>query len=496
FGPTKPLEKRIGDNLKLLEEEGFYQIEDSNCQSNSGLETINQFYIHNWDGNGYQTNAVANETKLSSKRFLHSPAIKKVVNQLETIDNCTYDNTTKKETCEEKPQVISQSSNVVICKDDFQYSRTSVEAVALTTARYVDQTWQYYQSLSGSNKNLPQVELNIFPKVGEFYKDLPVEIFNFDEITVYTTDNLAFRPYPPEGNNKYIPTFYAFPTGSNTLLSDTKTFNAHLWESEFILSHEFGHFVLFEHSNINSHINMASAHVKKDIKEFRHGSQKLKNISLEQLGIKSSTSEIADRKVDFITHWGAINEGYADLFAYYGNKLTPGLLNGLECLQKTREVTSHDFFKIEHKKTFSLENYDKFVSTTASVPLKHCEAGVDLQAIHSFGAIIAYGVNLIFSNSQYAQDSSHIKLGELLLKWGNSIGELIKKEVVLDENLTDVTVLSMLKEAVKVASNNGEGKVLTQAQCDALENNMSHLWDNIKNNYTCELPAGLVVVTE
>lgn len=489
FGPETPIEIRKGDNLTSLEQQGYYQIEDIECQKFNGALNFQSLYVNLWNGQYYENKELANDTKISSEPYLQSPAVKEVIRNFSTIDECTYDKETFKDTCEEKPVVTSVGEKIKICKDGYSYERTSVEATAITSLRFIDQAAKFYHSLPGSNIKLPKIELSIFPKLGSLFRESPFE--DFDEVTIYDSDNLYFIPYPSHKNQKYTPTITVFPSSKLTLEPEGDSFNAHLWESEFILSHEYGHFVLFEHSKLNDIIALSSAQVQKGLKEFTHSKMRTQKYLLQQLGLlKSEDTSNKKREVTFIEHWGAINEAYADLFAYYSNHMPIGALNGYQCFEQSREVSAAEFYNT-NKKVFDLQAYDTFTSDKQETLFVDCKTTNDLQEIHSFGAVLAFGINQLFTNSEFAADQNPEKLGELTLKWADNLGKLILSDIA-NPNLDNVTVLTMLQEAVKVASMEKDGKnILTQGQCNVLLDHMEHLWNSVKDKYECESSAHL-----
>lgn len=120
------------------------------------------------------------------------------------------------------------------------------------------------------------------------------------------------------------------------------------------------------------------------------------------------------RKVDEHTLIGALNEGFADLFARYtlGDEYT---VNGVGCLSQTRDVYSAYFLNGEHKK-LTRKAIDTFLSSIKSES-KSCFSHTNYQSLHVIGAILAHGVDKIYKEIGLNKNQ---KLKQLV-KWARSI---------------------------------------------------------------------------
>lgn len=121
-----------------------------------------------------------------------------------------------------------------------------------------------------------------------------------------------------------------------------------------------------------------------------------------------------DRTISEHTFIGALNEGFADLFARYtlDDEYT---VNGVGCLSFTRDVYSSSFLNGE-RKILSKKIIDSFNSS-----IKHkrrsCFTHTDTQSLHVIGAVLAHGVDKVYS--AVGLDKTQ-KLKELV-KWAKSI---------------------------------------------------------------------------
>ena len=173
--------------------------------------------------------------------------------------------------------------------------------------------------------------------------------------------------------------------------------NVPLWKSPAVVMHEYGHH-LFKHVVIKGNDNMVG-----------HGDTEL-CLDTRDFNTVEDSNEARFRpivtKEDAL---GAINEGFADLFAFYsaGEKT---FFENMGCMEKTRDLQSDRFLSLR-KKILNKSVLEEFVGQPNKVQLS-CDLSVNFQDPHMIGAIIAHGFYKLLESSRL---SSYYKLQATLL---------------------------------------------------------------------------------
>lgn len=284
---------------------------------------------------------------------------------------------------ENKDYLISKQSgqDVTICPGDNTFNKNSVEAASLNASYYIHQVYSKVMPLMPDSFIKP-----ITLKVGSVWKyDNREEVNGVPASTLfYMTDNALYDPY----DNSI--TF--FPHSKARKWSYSMNF----WEVPMVAAHEYGHHIFNTLSPQTEEKSAISSC-------FGHASSLQNNI----LEIKRVVTEVKNQDV---LH--SLNEGFADLIAYYGLSKHERGVDAIPGLQLDRDVSSEWFFH-GAKKTFSDDALSGFFS-----PASANIAQIFYQSSHVFGAIFAHRAD-VFMSSQLASEPQKL---EIILAWAKQIG--------------------------------------------------------------------------
>ena len=150
-----------------------------------------------------------------------------------------------------------------------------------------------------------------------------------------------------------------------------------LWKSPAVVMHEYAHHV-FRHLVVKNN---------KSIRGFGDTGLCMDNRELTSTTQATTARTIRDErtKEDALE---AVNEGFADLFAYYsaGEKT---FFKEMGCMEKTRDIQS-ELFLSQEKKSFSKSALTEFLDINKNAS-RGCDISVDHQDPHMVGAIMAHG---------------------------------------------------------------------------------------------------------
>ncbi len=208
-----------------------------------------------------------------------------------------------------------------------------------------------------------------------------------------------------------IDTDNAFYNGQKKMIaflpeSEERKFVAPLWEIPMVAAHEYGHhiFNVLVNSKIGSKSeligNCFNGHKREDL-QLSQG--KFRDIRPQAFTLR------------------AINEGFADLIAYYTNEDHERGLKGVRCFEKNREVSS-EIYGDGTKKYFSAKAKEVMDSMVAIEADRDCNTP-NFQKIHEAGASFAYMANHMIAKVTSDKD---LKL-KLLLFWGNYLSQFHSK---------------------------------------------------------------------
>lgn len=449
----RPLNEILNsENLKQADSQGRYQLEDSLCQQSETPVSFDRYESYTWDGDTTFKYVTKSEAFITNRGF-ESKSISKAMHGFKSYVECTLENNTSK--CQEQTKsVISNLKELRICRENGRYKRDSVEGVSLTSTHHIDQTWEYYQSLTNYDQNMERSTLVVLPRYEERYT---LESDGKQTKINHTmTDNLAFNfRYQDDPKHPVGPAFIVFPTSDSAFPSNNLT--PHLWESPWAMSHEFGHHILFQHSGIGRMgANRSALH--KLLSEHQHV---LHTKPLEQRKESSQGLNLTnDREVGLTDHWGAINEAYADVYAFYSIGAPTKTTSKLGCLEFTRDIQKPTFANAaKTEKILNTKIWQVFLSSTHQ-PTDNCTNPM-FQSIHTMGGVVAYGINQVFTADFDEQKLPLQYLGELAITWADEIGQLLQSPT---ENISQLTLEDFTLQAIR-AIKSKESK-LSETQCN------------------------------
>ncbi|MFL5785754.1 MAG: hypothetical protein ACJ76H_14145 [Bacteriovoracaceae bacterium] len=289
--------------------------------------------------------------------------------------------TSQDKTYNTKPSVVT------VCPDEGKYSRGSVESAALNANYFISKTNRKVSQLLPDVKISP-ISIEIAPMLLE-KADVIVDGKVVYHQEAYQTDNAY---YMPGGNS------ITFLPHSEEMKK--QGFSMNFWEVPMVGSHEYGHHI-FET-------------LYPDVMPATGLKNCFGNFGLQlQAGNEPEAREVTNDDV-----LGALNEGFADLVAYYSLDNSERGLWGVPCLQVSRDVGSDSFANVITKKVFSEKALsDFFAKTEIEAPLN---CGIpNFQDTHIIGAIFANGVDRIMSVSTDSKDKRLL----ITLKWLQAMKE-------------------------------------------------------------------------
>lgn len=416
-----------------------YVREDPSCSSNNALTSIAEPAIRVFE-HASVTSIKATLRGAFGNPYLAGPHISLTAYDYETRKDCS-----PRGDCQER--IIRGASALPICRADGAYARESVEGVGVTSYAHLDRVFQAHADASG--KTLSQVRLFILPKVVEVDANATESIMS---------DNAAYV-----GGEKAV---LMYPKGR---IGAKLWPNVNLWESSFVVAHEGAHHIFQEYffNTIRPNGALASlVHkhppVLKKLKESDYFPSPTQREAQDSHGVDAN--EVI----------GAVNEGFADLYAYYAVRENSASIGEMACFTKGRDVAS-PFFRTGEKKELSANGLNTFLSPVAIDPYVPsqtypCDV-LDFQDIHHLGAIIVHGLDRVFADSarvKSASDKTKEK-AKLATEWVDAMAKRTLAEASRSSQLPypGVFLQMMVEEGVRRGS--VDGKTLTATQCAAVK---------------------------
>ncbi len=326
----------------------------------------------------------------------------------------------------------------------------SIEDIGTQLKQAVDRSATFYSKVRLS---LPELNLPLMPQLGigvepQYTKDVK----RLDQIlklngtktqtatqTVTTQTDNAF--YSPFGDETLSPSIYSISVIPQSLeAKQDGLYNGKaLWEFPVVFHHEYGHHIfqmLFGDSTVLSYVNYLDYWSRNRNLHAIHG-------SLAGLNQDEDLAQKQER-IGFLSGSGyvfsSMNEGFADLFAYYSLGETKGLFD-ISCFAQTREVSAAIMYggiaKVWNEElwneTFDISksiDADLDANKSSKTPIEICSTP-SFDDIHIMGAVIAHTVDAAFdivAQSRPNQASALLKAG-LLMQW---IQELRASDEVLE----------------------------------------------------------------
>jgi len=351
-----------------------YHLFDPACQSHSRFTELGRFSIYQW--NDYFVAKTYGDFKgFTSSTRLSSQNISNIIHS----ESGKYD-------VEGNYYIGSGALGLPlkICNTAADLGQKSIETVALATAYAVEKSHAFYSATT--HLKLDPIVLNILPTY---------HIIDGTNAR-YFANNASFSPLFKE--------LTMYPQSQRAAAAGEVA----MWEMPMVGAHEFGHYVFSQH--------FPSAYSKR--KNYRTTFWQEPKARTGGYANIMNKSLVGNRVVNNELIIDALSEGFADLYGFYTQNEKARGLAGSRCFHRTRSVKSSTFYNGDLK-TLDSRTLNLFLSNNiASLKVEHC-ADPDYQEIHSIGAIIAYGVNELWSQTT---SSAHEK-AKLLVQWLDKLEE-------------------------------------------------------------------------
>ena len=406
-----------------------YFLEDPSCLGSGNSTDLYRLLVRQWNGSQVNENHV-DIRGVTGAPNLSGPIVKRTLVSHSSESTCVATQYGYK--CPDESLQNGKPVYLPLCKGSGDYSRNSYEGIGATSLYHIESAYSYYMSLNGSLASLPRVNLFVLPKV--------------ERTIVSESDNIIIERKSLENNLSYVDNYYDYPTfmiHPTKLDSDPQTdmSRPNLWESSWALSHEFGHHILTTHTGLTT--SKLNSLVSSSFSNSTAADMFDAIIGEEQ----SLTSGY--RYVSPGTVWGALNEGFADLFGYFSTGETKGQTHGIECFGKTRDLTSA-VFEDGSSKQLSEQVYNLFYSDS-QYATGSCNVP-NYQSIHVMGALIAHGLYNINNSSESPRDG-----GVKLIRFANEVGDFVK------ENRQSFELSDLVAVGVKAISG-ADGKLAVNSR--------------------------------
>jgi len=428
-----------------------YYVDDLACQSETGVSDIGSTPVNLYKGGAASLVPYA-FAQASATDALKAPGFSGTYFGFYQSTACAEAQDAG--SCTGEAQVVHDKEPLRICRSGGSYPRTSVEGVALASLANLETAYAFYETLPGHATSLAAASLLILPTVDTVYAGGTKRYVK--------TDNLEYAP-----SFGGAPAFVIYPKGQ-TAAAHGLWKNLNLWELPWGLAHEFGHHVFRTHTHIASLSDTTEGlGSPAPIRPFEGADAP----DLEDAGTRVTGSA---------TVWSAVNEGYADLYAYYTEGSEAGQLTGVDCFATNRDVAAAAF-ATGIPKALTQDVLNTFASPEKIAVTGGCDVP-SFQDVHMLGAIVAHGVDQVYSAMVGAASGpdAATKKAALLLAWADRLGATVPR--VGQNNLSfDVLV----KDALTVAA--GGGTRLNAAACAAVRQSFpayANQW--LAGAFTCQ----------
>jgi hypothetical protein len=460
-----------------------FSLQDPGCQSTEGITNIGSQTVTRWKQGETKTEAIDfSGVSADGTTGIHSQFVGFTIFGLRQreIKQCTKLASGDLDCTSEGEELISGGSPLRLCKKDFEYSRTSVESVALATTATIEQAGQFYKANVPSGRTLDPIWSLVLPSIDVQYRGKSSQGTDIS-VSEQKSDNAFWSTGSgkrPDGTSQEIKIITVFPPSMDFQASN-KSGAKGLWELPFVVAHEFGHHVFFSNVlSLRSLFSVGNAVItqKEDGFEISNAS----DIVADQSA--STAKSILARKLgaDFIPNafrmasnpvreigtseaFVAINEAFADLFAQYS-------VGGIESMQaipgicENRDLTKNTFIYAgkQVRKSLDTPELKSFISPSGSsdrsIDSNGC-VGISFQDPHVVGAIVASGFHSLLSD--LTSDGARVRV---LVQWAQSLD----LEMSLSGSNPQVLLINSLWAIADkaAAANNG---TLSARQCNSFK---------------------------
>ncbi|MBT3982867.1 MAG: hypothetical protein HOE90_16020 [Bacteriovoracaceae bacterium] len=357
--------------------------------------------------------------------------------------------------------ITRPEKNLIFCKTKQTYSLQSIESAGLSATIGIDQAHQLH--LSASSNKLSKVHLSILP----YYQEIVTERSEKQSDVLISssriyTDN-AFYHHGQKG-------IYYLPQ-SVEAIADRNPMP--FWKMPFVGAHEYGHHILKSYAHPHhSVIDKLLMEQKGCFKSPINSSKKAISLTNFNLETNNYITSVALK---------AFHEGFADLVAHYAFGSTGGpKMDAIGCMNKTRNANSR-YFNDSKEKYLSEHELDIYFGVTESGRTRGCET--NYSDSHHIGAIIAYGVNQLFST----QTSDYKEKAKLLFKWAAELRPLVSSNPnYTKENASTYFTYLAINKALKVMGISAVDSINNPKECKVLKNVFPFMTSASSNYSLCQ----------
>jgi hypothetical protein len=314
----------------------------------------------------------------------------------------------------------------------------TLEAIGLQIKKRVEDSFSFYKIVQDSTPQLklpamPAVGLGLFPqnkrdvkRIEQIIRTDGSQSQNATQTVTIETDNAFYSPFADDTLSPSIYNISVHPQSAEAQqqgLFDGKG----LWESPVVIHHEYGHHVfqqLFGDSTVVSFQAYLDYWKSHRSLHAIHGSLGAQDLSGDPEAVRQRHAFLGSPGRIF----GALNEGFADLFAFYSLNEGKDLFN-ISCFEETRDVPNPHLYgglpKVWNedlwRETFDITmrmGLDTVDKSKAS-PLELCRVP-SFDDIHVVGAVLAHTVDSIFQTTVPARREGltpTLHKASLMMQW-------------------------------------------------------------------------------
>ncbi|WP_141734389.1 hypothetical protein [Oligoflexus tunisiensis] len=318
--------------------------------------------------------------------------------------------------------VIGNGRPVAICQDAQTIPANTQEGAAISMKTQAEAAHDLYETVRSQGNialsSLESIYLNAAIKETVITRQVDKNE-NATETTSYATDNASFMG----GENSMLISYPQSESAQKHKLNG----GIPLWLVPGVFQHEFGHYIFFSLMNEGgASFTSYQEYAEKnpDLHLFQTPVANFARIA-ESPALRSSLTDFVRTQEFFL---GSLNEGFADLWAYYTLK-QPTSMFEISCFSKNRNVSSPVFYNGISKSWDEILWNKAFHSTLESdltgdikTPIDGCSQPI-FADIHIIGAAIAHTADAVFTaaaQAQPTQDATRLK-AEMSLAWLKSI---------------------------------------------------------------------------
>lgn len=386
-----------------------YALDDEACQRGGAPSefALTSSTVHALKGQQVVPLQVA-LTGLVSGDSLKSPAVAKTTWGEEYLRSCDYTTRAGRDCLDDEGQPLGwvrtqAGSPLRVCSRGRTYNRESYEGVALTSLYHIQKADFRYRALAEPRADLPKITLSVLPHFIDEFEHYQIN-GNERRLRRYITGNMAYFNTPAM--------IAVFPEDAATHKED----RAFLWESAFVLGHEYGHHIDFARNRRR----YQSIGLKWD--PAIHGFADLK-------ALNATGNAYSDRSAIV----GAAAEAFADLLAYYAEGGSSLSLIGLPCFGVNRDISLKSFANGDDK--VLTEDRLSLLLGYSKPDLSDCGTP-NYQDIHVAGAILAVTLDEVFSRLTEAvnglepgEASDFDRRYQLALQWNEHFAKALGEQI-------------------------------------------------------------------